>query len=55
MRRTETAPEEGGHWETVHIQGFHYDDDLPDLEDEAFVLADEVVQQEGFNLIFGGI
>jgi hypothetical protein len=43
MRRTETAPEEGGHWETVHIKGFHYDDDLPNLEDEAFAMASEVM------------
>ena len=43
MKRTETAPEEGGHWETAHIKGFHFDDDLPDLEDEAFRMANERV------------
>jgi hypothetical protein len=53
MRRTETAPEEGGHWETAHIDGFHYDDDLPDLEEDAFVLADEVIERYGFSVIFG--
>ena len=47
MKKTLTAPEEGGHWETVHIKGFHYDDDLPDLETEAFVLADEMVEEQG--------
>lgn len=52
MKRTETAPQEGGHWETVYIKGFHYDDDLPDLEDEAFILADEIAEKEGFNLIY---
>ena len=41
MGATASAPEEGGHWETIHIQGFHYDDDLPDLEAYAFGLASE--------------
>lgn len=50
MRRTETAPEEGGHFETVYIQGHYFDDDLPDLETEAFTRAEEKVREEG--LIF---
>lgn len=47
MKRTETAPEEGGYLETVHIEGFHYDDDLPDLEMDALMRADELVIERG--------
>ena len=49
MRPTETAPEEGGHWETIHIEGFHYDDDLPDLEDYAMARASEIVSEAGLS------
>jgi len=43
MKRTESAPEEGGNWETVYIKGFPFKDgmDFPSLEKEAFILADE--------------
>lgn len=49
MRATESAPQEGGHWETVHIYGPYADDDGPDLEDAACVLADEKVEKYGLN------
>jgi hypothetical protein len=39
MKRTETAPEEGGEFEVLNIEGFHYDDDIPDIENTAIAEA----------------
>ena len=41
LRATETAPAEGGDWEIVHKTGQIIDDDIPDVEELAFCLADE--------------
>jgi len=51
--RTETAPQEGGHWEVVADDGTYFDDDGPDLEDEAYVRADEIMDRYGFEVILG--
>lgn len=39
MHRTETAPEEGGYFEVVDIEGIFTDDEIPDIEDEALAYA----------------
>lgn len=49
-RATATAPAEGGHWETVAVEGPYFDDDYPDLEQEAHTIASEQVEDYLSNL-----
>ena len=44
-KATATAPAEGGNFETVKIEGPYFDDDLPDLEADAFTEAAEMVAE----------
>jgi hypothetical protein len=41
---TQTSPQEGGYWEIIEMEGNVLDDDLPDIEVQAYAEADEIAR-----------